>query len=144
MPICKNCGSRIEKFNKDLCPICGTKKPLEGVSSETVDITGQIDIGNSDFKFRQTKKSTLLLLFVLVGFTGAGFFYMKHKKYGLIYLIASLILIGLGGFLISLTPNMMPWGFLIAYGVSEVLGIILGLYLFFKKNLKDGQGEFIR
>ena len=46
MPICRNCGARIEKFNKDICPICGEKKPLEGVNSETVEITGQIDPNN--------------------------------------------------------------------------------------------------
>ena len=144
MPICKNCGSRIEKFNKDICPICGEKKPLEGVSSETIEITSQIDLKNSDFKYRQTKKSIVLLLFCLIGFTGAGFFYMKRNKYGIIYMIASLLLIGVGGLCLSLLDNMMPYGFLIALGISYVLDIALGLYLYFSKNIKDGEGEFIR
>ena len=32
MPYCKNCGARITKFEKDICPVCGQKKPLEGAS----------------------------------------------------------------------------------------------------------------
>jgi hypothetical protein len=39
---------------------------------------------------------------------------------------------------------MMPYGFLIALGISYVLDIAFGLYLYFSKNIKDGEGEFIR
>jgi hypothetical protein len=59
-------------------------------------------------------------------------------------MIASLILIGVGGLCISLLDNMMPYGFLIALGISYVLDIAFGLYLYFSKNIKDGEGEFIR
>ena len=44
MPNCRNCGARLSKFDTDLCPVCGIKNPLEGISSETVEITSQIDL----------------------------------------------------------------------------------------------------
>ena len=25
MPYCRNCGARITKFEKDICPVCGQK-----------------------------------------------------------------------------------------------------------------------
>lgn len=143
MPICKNCNSRISNFDKDICPVCGYQKPLSGVTSETIEITTKIDLGDKRFEFRQVKKKLVLLFFILLGFTGAGFFYMKHKKFGFIYLAANLIFIGLGGLLISLLPNMMPFGFLITLGASYVINVVLGLILYFKKGLKDGEGEFI-
>ena len=40
MPNCRNCGARITKFDKDICPVCGTKNPLQGVGSETMEVTG--------------------------------------------------------------------------------------------------------
>ena len=44
MPNCRNCGARLSKFDTDLCPVCGIKNPLQGTSSETVEITSQIDL----------------------------------------------------------------------------------------------------
>ena len=46
MPSCRNCGARLSKFDSDICPVCGTKKPLEGVSTETIDITSQVDMSD--------------------------------------------------------------------------------------------------
>ena len=50
MPYCKNCGARITKFEKDICPICGQKKPLEGATSDTVEITTELKIHDKDRK----------------------------------------------------------------------------------------------
>ena len=47
MPNCRNCGARLSKFDTDLCPVCGIKNPLEGTSSETVEITSQIDLSKA-------------------------------------------------------------------------------------------------
>ena len=80
MPSCRNCGARLSKFDSDICPVCGTKKPLEGVSTETIDITSQVDM--SDFAAGQKvvrRRKTLLLYFLIIGFTGAPFFYLKQK-----------------------------------------------------------------
>ena len=48
MPYCKNCGARITKFDKDLCPVCGAKKPLEGAHSDTIEITTELNVHNKE------------------------------------------------------------------------------------------------
>ena len=45
MPYCRNCRARITKFEKDICPVCGTRNPLDGANSDTVEITSQLDLG---------------------------------------------------------------------------------------------------
>ena len=64
MPSCRNCGARLSKFDSDICPVCGTKRPLEGVSSETVEITSQVDLSgfNDGQKVVRRRKKMLLLL----------------------------------------------------------------------------------
>ena len=95
MPNCRNCGARISKFDADICPVCGTKDPLKGVSSETIEITSQIDL--SDFKEGQKvvrRRKVLLALFLAIGFTAAPFFYLKKKKFAVLWLILNLLFIG--------------------------------------------------
>ena len=81
MPNCRNCGARITKFDKDICPVCGTKNPLQGVGSETMEVTGQIDLnGFAEGQKVICRRKKLLLYFLALGFTGAPFFYLKKKK----------------------------------------------------------------
>lgn len=146
MPVCKYCGSRITKFDSDMCPVCGTKKPLEGVSSETIEVTSEIDIQNPDFKaYKPTKRVVTLILFSLLGIFGVGFFYAKYKKYGLIWMASNLVCIGgLGSILAFLTPLPILWGYLIPLFACYLINIGFGLFFFLKPSIKDGNGEFIR
>ena len=146
MPVCKYCGSRITKFDNDMCPVCGTKKPLEGVTSETIEVTSEIDIQNPDFKsYKPTKRVATFVLFATLGIFGVGFFYAKYKKYGLIWLIANLVFIGgLGSILAFLTPLPILWGYLIPLFAAYGLNIGFGVFCLIKSNIKDGNGEFIR
>ena len=146
MPVCKYCGSRISKFDNDMCPVCGTKKPLEGVTSETIEVTSEIDIKNPDFKaYKQTKRVTAFLLFSLVGIFGAGFFYAKFKKYGIIWLIANVVTIGGLGSILAFLAGLGPiWGYVIPLVACYLINIGFGLFFLFKPSLKDGNGEFIR
>ena len=145
MPNCKNCGARISKFDKDICPVCGTKNPLEGVSSETVEITSQIDL--SDFHEGQKvvrRRKTLLLLFLLVGFTGAPFFYLKEKKKGIIYLIINLIVLrGLFSLLFFAINLHIALAIVIPFITVYLVNGIFGAIYHFLPNLKDGEGEFV-
>lgn len=142
MPTCKNCHSRIDKFNKDRCPICGVENPFEGVSSETIEITTNIDIDTKDYHPR--KKKTLLLYFITLGFFGVPFFYMYQKKMGLYYMLINLVSITLIGFFFGFYAKMNYLvAYVIAISVLLVLNSAMGLYYFFAKNLKDGRGEFI-
>ena len=145
MPVCKNCGARISKFDNDMCPICGTKKPLEGVTSETIEITSEINLGNPEFKaYKQTKRSVMLVLFVFLGIFGTGFFYAKFKKLGLFWLICNLVFIGgVGSILAFMSKTGILWGYLIPLFIAYGFNMITGLFLFLKHDMKDGNGEFI-
>lgn len=145
MPSCRYCGSRITKFDKDICPVCGTKNPLQGVSSETVEITTQIDVA----KFQEGQKvvrrrKTMLLLFLLIGFLGIPFFYLKEKKKAIIHLIINLVAIG---GLFALCFFLLHWppvaAILAPIGLAYLANIIVGLIYYFLPDLKDGEGEFV-
>lgn len=145
MPVCKNCGSRITKFDKDMCPICGSKNPLEGVSSETIEITSEIDLGNPEFKnYHFTSRLITCLLFAIFGVFGCGFFYAEYKKTGLIWLLINAVIIGgIGSLLAFVTPLSILWGYLTPVIVCYACNIAMGLYFLLKSNLKDGNGEFM-
>lgn len=144
MPNCKNCGARLTKFDKDICPVCGCKAPLDGVLSETIEVTTEIDLSDENFSnYKPLYKKTLLLLFCLVGFTGAPFFYLKKNKWGLLYLLINLAVIaGIGVPL--LFTQLTFWGFVIALGVTYVANIIMGIIYFFMNNLRDEGGNYVR
>ena len=142
MPVCKNCHSRIDKFNKDRCPICGVTNPFEGVTSDTIEITTQLDVDSLDYKPR--KRKTVLLLTCLLGFTGAPLFYVYRKKAGIIIICLSLLLLlvfGLIGYFVP--PLNILYGVLIALGIELLLSVIIGLVRYFIPNRKDGRGDFI-
>ena len=80
MPVCKNCNSRIDKFNKDRCPICGVERPFEGVSSDTVEVTSRIDSGDVKIDYHPRKRKTLLTLFALCGLFFCKFAGCKIQK----------------------------------------------------------------
>ena len=145
MPVCKNCGSRITKFDKDICPICGSKNPLEGVTSETIEITSEIQLGNPDFKnYHFTSRLVTCLLFIFLGVFGTGFFYAKYKKPGLIWLVINMVIIGgFGSLLAFVSPLGILWGYLIPTMACYALNIFMGLYFLLKSNLRDGHGEFM-
>ena len=147
MPYCRNCGSRITKFDKDMCPICGTKQPLQGVNSDTVEITTELKIHTVEGKkqYQAHFRLTTFLLFALIGWTGAGFFYLKFKKTGLIWLLSNLLVLGgLGALFVLLIGYKEVVGYLVSPAIVYVANIATGFFFLFKKDIKDGNGEFIR
>lgn len=146
MPKCKHCGSRITRFDKDICPVCGEKNPLEGVSSETIEITSNLDLSDAEINtFRPKTRFRTLLFFLGLGFSGAPFFYLCYKIQGLVWLLVNLaILGGVGSILAFFTPLGILWGYLIILFGVYAFNILVGIILFFKHNLKDGRGEFLR
>ena len=145
MPNCRNCGARLSKFDTDICPVCGFKKPLEGVSSETVEITSQVDLsGFNDGQKVVRRRKKMLLLSILVGFTGALFFYLKKATMGVIWLLINAIFIaGLLLILYFVIKLNIVISLLIPVLSSYACNIIIGVLYFFKQNLKDGEGEFV-
>ena len=145
MPSCRNCGARLSKFDTDICPVCGTKKPLEGVSTETIDITSQVDM--SGFTAGQKvvrRRKTLLLYFLLLGFTAAPFFYLKQKKMAFLWLFINLAIIGglfaFFFFALELHPAL---AIILPIITVYVLNAGTALIYYYLPNLKDGEGEFV-
>ena len=145
MPNCRNCGARISKFDKDICPVCGTKNPLSGVSSETVEITSQIDLnGFVEGQKIVCRRKKLLVLFLACGFTAAPFFYLKKKKFAIFWLILNLLILGGLFALLYLLPNVhIAVAIIVPILTSYALNSILGVIYNFLPDLKDGNGEFV-
>ena len=146
MPTCKNCGARLSKLDKDICPVCGFKNPLEGVTSETVEITSQLNIDSKEFEtYKPCTKATTLALFATVGWSGAALFYLNYFAYAIIWALLNIAILigGLGSLLAFLTPLGVLWGYLIVAIGVYVINITIGVVLYLLPNLKDGRGEFL-
>ncbi len=144
MPNCKNCGARISKFDKDICPVCGTKNPLEGVSSETVEITSQIDLNNFvEGQKVVCRRKKMLILFLACGFSAAQFFYLKRKKFAVLWLIINLVIMAAVYFLISMFRSPLAVCIIVAVLSTYILNSIMGAIYYFLPDLKDGEGEFV-
>ena len=147
MPYCRNCHTRITKFEKDICPVCGTRNPLDGASSDTVEITSQLDLGDKANRkvYKAHFRLNTFIWFLFLGWTGAGFFYLNFKKRGLIWLLCNVVvlagLIALFAFVILDYKNWLAY----AAPVSIVYLVNIGaaVYYLCKKDIKDGNGEFI-
>ena len=144
MPNCKNCHSRISKFDKDFCPVCGVEHPLDGVTSDTVDITSEISLSDELKDVRIKKKLVCVLLSFFLGFLGAPFFYLNYKKVGLIVGGSSLGLFGLLLLVIILVSQSWLWAILAPALVMLVINIVFGLYFILRQNLKTYNGELVK
>lgn len=142
MPTCRNCNSRIDKFNKDRCPICGIENPFAGVSSDTVEITTNID--TSSLEYNPRKRRTMFVYFVVGGIFGLPFFYLYQKKAGFIYGLVNILLCTLAIILTTLLTTLNVGLVILIYLVGFIfLNTMVGLYFVNKANLKDGRGDFL-
>lgn len=146
MPYCRSCGARITKFEKDMCPICGAKNPLEGASSDTIEVTSELDINEKTNRkiYKAHFRFDTFMWFSFLGFTGAGFFYLNFKKVGYIWLAANLAFIGglIALFVALLSPK--SWiSYVAPIALTYVINMAIGVYYLVKKDVKDGNGEFI-
>lgn len=145
MPVCRHCGSRIEKFNKDRCPICGEINPLEGSSSDTVEVTGVIDISPNDYAdFKPKTRKTFLLLSCLIGWLGVQFFYLKYKRAGFIWLAINLAILGGGFCAFFFGVHSLLLAILIPLLVVYTANIAFGLVIFKKPSFKDADSNLLR
>lgn len=146
MPKCKNCHAQISRLDKEICPFCGTLKPLEGQNNQTEDFTKAFDpikYNLSDVK--RKSKVVAAILAITLGVFGAHMYYLNRKKYGFIILGVTFSLVALVGCLLFFT-NAMPnaLAFLIPYFVMEVLMIASGITILVRHDLTDGNGEFLK
>jgi len=144
MPACRNCGARLTKFDKDICPVCGTKNPLEGVTSDTIEMTSFIDMENNK-DFRVKKRTKMLFFAFIAGFTGLEFFYLHDIRKGVTCACLNVIYFAVSFILFCIVLELNPWitvllNFITMYFVNSLVGV----ELYFTDSLKDGYGEFVR
>lgn len=147
MPKCKYCHENITRFDKEICPFCGGKKPLEGVDDSTYDITQFVDImkeNNKEIKFKQKKRVTNGLLCMFLGFFGADAFYLGFKKLGIIRLLINLIIYAAASLILFFLTELSFYSFIIPFGALFVIYFIIGIINLFIRGKKDVNGVFIR
>jgi hypothetical protein len=149
MPKCKYCGQSITKFDKEICPYCGGKNPIDSSSPETMDITESIKtVTPTDevrVKFKPKKRNLNAVLCMFLGVFGIDELYLGFKNRFLIrlainavaYIAFVLIFYFSNKSAAPLYIFFLP--FLIVFGVWFVIGIIF----LFIKNKKDSNGVFL-
>lgn len=144
MPACRNCGARLTKFDKDVCPVCGTKNPLEGVTSDTVEMTSFINMEqNKDFRVK--KRTTMLFYAFIAGFTGLPFFYLHDIKKGIICAVLNVLYFGMSLILFGVVLDVpLAAAVLLNVITMYLVNSLIGIELYCKDSLKDGFGEFVR
>lgn len=151
MPKCKYCHKNISKFDKEICPYCGGVEPLNGVTSETCDITQVIDTCNDEdieTKFTQHSKKVNASLLMLLGVFGADSFYLGFKKEGFIRIIINIVIYGLlfclFFFLNKYSLFNLIMSLVMPLLILFVVYFIFGFISIFKKNIKDSNGVFLK
>ncbi len=147
MPKCKYCGENITKFDKEICPFCGGKKPLEGVESYTVDITQTINTVDKKTveNYKQHSKLVNSLLCMFLGIFGADSFYLGHFKLGISRLLVGLIyIISLFCILYFAVNLEILYSLLISIGSIFIVYFILGIIGLFLNSRKDSNGAFLK
>ena len=145
MPVCRHCGPRISKFDKDRCPVCGELNPLDGVNSDTIEITRGIDITPEDYKdYKPKTRKIFLLLSCLAGWFGVQFFYLKYRRAGLIWLAASLVLVAGLSVAFYFITHIIAVAILIGFGIGLIPNAAYGLVIYRKPSFKDGDGNLLK
>ena len=145
MPKCRYCHESISRLDKDICPFCGGKKPLEGIDDSTVDITkvfNPIELKEKNLQPRYKKCAGLLSIFL--GIFGVDEFYIYRSKRALITLVITLFMIGGLGSILYFFALKNVFGFLIPYFLLEIYFIFKGVYILTSPTVKDGRGEFLK
>lgn len=126
---CKNCNKPLTKFDKDLCPYCGTRNPIDETSTETVDVTQFIDnvqeIKENKAYKRMSRKVYVILLMTL-GIFSAHLFYLKRYSQAMVLLITNGSFIGGCGYVLSIL-NFLPKDLFFVYWMIS-LGMIFLIY----------------
>ncbi len=145
MPVCRYCGARIEKFNKDRCPVCGELEPLKGVTSDTVEITTEIDLTEELKKdYHPKTKKKFFLFSALLGWTGIQFHYLRYFKVGLIWMAINLAILAGGFCAFYFGLGNLLLGLLIPILLVYASNISLGVAVLKKTSIKDGNGNLLK
>ena len=145
MPKCKNCGSEISRLDKDICPFCGTRKPLEGIDDSTQDMTKALEtLQELGVEPKSKSKIISAVLAFVLGIFGAHCYYLGKYKIGLIILGISLATIGGIGSILFFLVFHNALGYLIPFFLMEGIMIGVGLSYLLRHDITDANGEFLK
>ena len=144
MAQCKYCHNRITRIDKEVCPFCGGKRPLDGTDTSTQDVTKIIDQLENPVEIKHKKRLVAAILAVLFGFLGAPHYYLGKTRKGLITALICVSFIGgVGLILIFLAKLTNALAFLIPYFVVELYCIFTAFVYLTKHSIQDSHGEFL-
>ena len=146
MPYCRNCHKEISKFDNDVCPYCGTRKPIDP-AYKTMDVTTNIaKLAADGYELPKTRsQKAFCYLCMFLGCFGVHYFYIYLPKRGVLDLFCTLVcVLGIGLPLTLTGVFVSAFAFLIPFFVLFLLHVGLGFYFFSVQSPKDGKGDFLR
>ncbi len=150
MPKCKYCGQAITKFDKEICPYCGGKSPIDSENPQTTDITEAINtVSPTDearINFKPKKKVINALLCMFLGIFGIDELYLGFKNRFLIRLSANAVCYIALILIFYFTKTIESNGLLFSLPLIIVFcfWFIVGIFFFVIKNKKDSSGAFLK
>lgn len=145
MAKCKYCGQEISRLDKENCPFCGGRKPLEGVDDSTQDMTKAFEsLSKEDIGIKQKSKMVAAILAFVLGIFGAHNFYLGKKKIALITILITVVFVAAIGLPLFFTilPNALA--FVIPYLILEAVMVVVGINILTRHDISDANGEFLK
>lgn len=144
MAQCKYCHASITRIDKEVCPFCGGKKPLDGTDTSTQDVTKIVDQLENAVEIKHKKRIVAAILAILFGFLGAPHYYLGKFKKGFLACAICVGLIAIIGLILFFgTKWQSAFAFLIPYFVVEAYSIFTAVIYLTKHNIQDSHGEFL-
>lgn len=150
MPKCKYCNQSITKFDKEICPYCGGKNPIDTNNPQTTDITEVINTVNpsdeSRVNYKPKKKIVNAILCMILGVFGIDELYLGFKGRfvirlainALVYIIFMLV------FYFTKVITTQYLIFLLPFVIIFAFYLIVGVVFLQLKNKKDVTGAFLK
>lgn len=144
---CRNCGEKLTKFNKEFCPYCGVKNPIEKFVDSS-DTTQAIDkIKEEDLAFNEKSYKVYSLFSIFLGFFSVDLFYLGFTNLALIRLLVNFGLWLVAFLTIYLINNSLVLiAIFVPLAFLYFLYLLYGIFKFFKmkNNLKDKNGVYLK
>lgn len=145
MAKCKYCGVEINRLDKEICPFCGGKKPLEEDNNSTQDVTKALEtLKQMGVEPKSKSKVVAALLAFFLGIFGVHNYYLGKFKIGLITLCISLLSIAGIGSILFFAALHNVFAYLIPYFVLEALMIVVGISFLVRPDITDANGDFLK
>ena len=144
MAQCKYCHASITRIDKEVCPFCGGKRPLDGTDTSTQDVTKIVDQLENAVEIKHKKRIVAALLAIFFGFLGAPHFYLGKTKKGFLMMSICLCFISAFGLLLFFAFSLRNvWAILIPYFVTELYSIATAVIYLTNHSIQDSHGEFL-